>query len=283
MAPNLFEVMGVAHSLKERRADILALLVAAALHTWGGASAATSLHDVGFFAKAVRSETAARLETSIDIETVEKEPEPVQPEPEPEPEPVEPEPQEAPLPLPTDAPVAPEAPAPAAAEAGEVLTSEPDPNEPLDLTNEGFISGTSTRFSGGVTTSDGTSKTAVRNQAARSGGVEGAKGKAEGTVAPPPVDKSRPAGILPISGSWQSCGFPAEAETEQINEARVRVMLVLGANGKPTSVQVLNDPGYGFGQHVRRCGMRFTFSPSLDKFGNPIAGSSPPFVVTFTR
>src|SRR5690606_9631994 len=124
IAPGLFEVMGVADSLKEKRADILALLVAAALHTWGGASAATNLYDLGFFANAVRTETAARLETSIDIETVQPEPEPAQPEPEPEPEPVEPEPQELPPPVPTDAPIAQEAPAPEAAEAGEVLTAE---------------------------------------------------------------------------------------------------------------------------------------------------------------
>src|SRR5690606_19009709 len=86
IAPSVFELMGVAGSLKEKQADIWALVVAVILHTWGGASAATSLYDLGFFADAVRAETAARLETTVDIETTkQEEPEPAEPEPEPEP------------------------------------------------------------------------------------------------------------------------------------------------------------------------------------------------------
>ena len=203
----VFETMGSAGTVRERQADFGALVLAVALHFWGGAGAATSLFDLSSFSDLVRSSVTTRLEASIEVDA----PEP----PEPEPEEPEPEQVEEPEPEKLEAPDAPEPetavepePAPAAAEASAVLTSQPDPDEPLDLTGEGFISGTGTRFSGGVTTADGTSSKAVRNLAARGDGVEGARGKTDGArgTAPPAIDKSRPAG-LPPGANWNACGF----------------------------------------------------------------------------
>lgn len=282
----IFRPMGKS-STREVQADLGALIIAVALHAWGGASAAASLFDLNSFTSLVRSNVIERLEASIDIEPEQlEEPPEEEEEPKPEPEPVEePEPEPVDIPAPTEDPMPTEPEAtPAAAESGKVLTSEPDPNEPLDLTGEGFISGNGTRFSGGVTTADGTAKSAVRNRAARDGGVEGARGDKEGAkgTAPPAVDRSQPAG-LPLGANWNSCGFPPEADAEQINQARVRLVVVVGADGRPTSVNILSDPGYGFGRIARNCAMRKTFTPGLDKNGNPAPRATRPFAITFTR
>lgn len=285
MRAGIFETMGSSATVRERQADIGALILAFALHFGGGAEAATTLFDLSAFSSLVRSVVGARLEASIDIqqEEVPEKPEPEEPEPEPEePEPEEPEP-EAPPVKESEVAAAAEA-APAAAEAAKVLTSEPEPDEPLDLTGEGFISGTGTRFAGGVTTADGTSDKAVRNVGARGDGVPGAQGKTEGAkgTAPPAVDKSRPARLTP-GDSWNNCGFPPEADAEQINQARVQLVVVVGTDGRPTSVSILSDPGFGFGRMARSCAMRKTFVPGLDKLGNPIARATPPFWVSFVR
>jgi protein TonB len=280
MRSGVFEAMGSGASVRERQADFGALILAFALHFGGGAEAATSLYDLSAFSSLVKSTVDERLEASVEIE---QEDVPEKPEPEPEPEVEEPVEPEAP-PAPESEVAAPPEAAPAAAEAGKLLTSEPEPDEPLDLTGEGFISGTGTRFSGGVTTADGTSDKAVRNLAARGDGVPGAQGKTEGAkgTAPPAVDKSRPAG-LQLGDSWNTCGFPPEADAEQINQARVQLVVVVGTDGRPTSVSVLNDPGFGFGRMARNCAMRKSFVPGLDKLGNPTARATRPFWVSFVR
>lgn len=261
------------------RAELGALVIALGLHSSFATYAASNLIDLSDFVEAIQSAVDAKLNATVDIE--EEKPQPEE-EPEPEPEPEEELPEE-------DAPVQPvdvaepteEAP-PAAAEAGKVLTSEPDPNEPLDLTGEGFLSGTGTRFAGGVTAATGTSDKAVRSRAASGSGVQGSQGKKEGPTGPPPVDKSRPAGI-PKNANWKSCGFPPEADAENINQEFVRVVVIVDASGKPTSVNVLSDPGYGFGRLVRQCALRFEYPVGLDKNGNPKASATPPFNIRFTR
>jgi protein TonB len=260
------------------RSELGAIVIALGLHAFFGVNAATNLIDMSDFAQAIMSAVDARLAATVDIE----EPEPEK-EPEPEPEPEE-EPPEEELPVEPEEVVAPaeeEAP-PAAAEAGKVLTSEPDPNEPLDLTADGFLSGTGTRFAGGVTAATGTSDKAVRNRAASGNGVKGSQGKKEGPTGPPPVDKSRPAGI-PKTANWASCGFPPEADAENMNQAFVRVVVVVDPSGKPTSVNVLSDPGFGFGRLARQCALRFEYPVGLDKSGNPKASATPPFNIRFTR
>lgn len=257
------------------------MLIALALHTWGAASATFSTFDIDQFGRLIQSQVTDRLNASVDIEQ-----EPPPPEPEPEPEPEEPPPEvkqvELPTPIEPDltTPPAEEPPAPAPAEAAQVLTSTPDPDAPLDLTGEGFISGTGTRFAGGVTAGSGTSKTAVRSAGARPDGIPGGKGS--GPAAPPPVDKSRPA-QLPPNFNWNACGFPPEADAEQINQAAVRLVVTVGSDGSPTAVNVLSDPGFGFARWVQRCAMRPKYPTGLDKSGKPIASTTKPFTVRFTR
>jgi protein TonB len=267
-----------------RQAGVVSLVSALLAHGAIAAYAAYQPVDVRLFAEEVHRFTLSRVATSYDIEV--EEPPPPEPEPEPEPE-KEPEPpapvEEKPVPVvvPKDAPRDPSPAAPQTAEAGKVLTAEPDPNEPLDLTGEGFVSGTGTRFAGGVTSSTGTSTVAVRDVNARPDGVPGGTGTAP--AAPQPaVDLSRPA--RPLAGSgWNDCGFPPEADAEQINQALVTLVVVVDENGRPKSASAVKDPGYGFGARAERCALRKSFEPSLDRFGKPKVGSTAPFTVRFTR
>ena len=138
---------------------IMGIIGALFLHTAVGVQAASTLGDVHAFAVLVRAAVQERLQAEVDIDLTPPPPPPPPPEaiPEPEPEPKPPPPPPAAAP-----PTTPPPPPPAAAEAGKVLTQDPDPNEPVDLTADGFVSGTGDRFAGGVTAATGTSKTAVQ-------------------------------------------------------------------------------------------------------------------------
>jgi protein TonB len=196
-------------------------------------------------------------------------PPPVPTTPEPEPE----VPKEAPPPRAVVAPTAP----PAAAEAGKVLTADPDPDEPVDLTGQGFVQGTGDTFAGGVTTSDGTSHTAVRDiRAAGSATAASVEGAPKGTG----KDLSRKAALL--SRSWDRCGFPAEADIEQINNATVTLVVTIDPTGRATNATVTRDPGYGFGALAKRCALREPWSPPLDKAGQPVTATQT-VTINFTR
>lgn len=278
--PDTFARMRRLGSNTDLRSLALMTLCALGLHGALGGVVATSQFDLRSFAQQVQSVAARRLDVMFEIQVDEPPPEP-EPEvapPEPEPEPV---PEVAPAePVPEDpAAPPPEAAAPAAAEAGQVLTSDPDPNAPLDLTDQGFLSGTGTRFAGGNTAATGTSKTAVREAGARPDGVVGGKGT---EPAPTGVSKARAGGLV-AGDSWKSCGFPPDADAEQIHQGFARLLIVVGADGRPQSVTVAEDSGYGFGALAKRCAMRKTFVPALDAQGRPIAGAIPPFRVKFDR
>jgi protein TonB len=246
------------------------------LHTAVGVQAASTLGDVHAFAVLVRALVIERTQAQVDVDVSEPPPPPPEPEPipEPEPEPKAPPPVPAAAAPPTNAP-----PPPAAAEAGKVLTQEPDPNEPVDLTADGFVSGTGDRFAGGVTAANGTATNAVRDLRAAPDGV--GKGPPPGPVAPPGPDLSRAA--APMAGSWNDCEFPAEADIEGIDSAVVQLTVTVGPNGRAKSVTVLKDPGFGFGQSARTCAFRKQFNAALDRAGTAITMSTAPFTVRFTR
>lgn len=212
---------------------------------------------LGGFASAVHH-ALGRIELKIDIE-----PPPPPPPPEPEkPEPVHEEPP------PPKAAAAPPPPPPAAAQAGKVLTADPDPDEPIDLTGNTFVQGTADAYAGGITASTGKSETAVHDARAAATGT--------GTSAPPPpptptVDRSSPA--RPVSGSWNHCGFPAEADMEQVNAAKATIAVTIGSDGHAQRVSVVQDPGYGFGALAKRCAMQERFEPARGKDGSAITAT----------
>jgi periplasmic protein TonB len=254
---------------------VVGLLGALLLHGAAGVRAAANLFDVETFSRSVAAYVKNNLQLQIDIDTAPPPP----PPPPPEPPPPEPEPEKAPPP-PPQAANEPPPPPPAPAEAGKVLTSDPDPDAPVDLTGDGFVTGNG-EFRGGITSSSGTAKTAVRNVAATPTGVPGGTGTAPAPVArAPEKDLSQPAS--PIGTSWSDCGFPAEAQLDGVEFGVVKLVVTVNTDGRAKAVTILSDPGSGFGNHARQCAMRRTFKPGLDKSGQAVVSSTPPFTVRFT-
>lgn len=261
-----------------------AVVAAVLLHGAGAGRAATSLHDLGKFASGVYDQVRSQIE-QFEVDLAEEPPPPPTPPPAPEPEPEAPEPEPPPpTPPPQNQPPPPPSneppPPPAAAEAGKVLTAEPDPNEPVDLTDMGFVSGTGERFAGGVTAAAGTSKVAVRDPRAVPTGVPGGTGSPKAPPAPI-VDRSR-APTLRGGDRWD-CGFPAEADMDQIDFAIATIVVTVGPDGRAQSVSVVKDPGHGFGRQARQCALRKAFTPGLDRDGRPVTRTTPPINVRFTR
>jgi len=248
------------------------LAVALGAHGTAGARAANSLPHLAELARSVRVDMRERLKSEVDIDLT-------PPPPPPEPPPPEPEPEKDPTPPPPRAAQA-SAPPPAAAEAGKVLTAEPDPDEPLDLTGDGFVTGTGDRFSGGVTASAGTSKTAVRSVAAAPTGSGPATRL---PVGPAAAAKDMTRAPSPVSTDWSDCPFPSEADQEGVDYARVSIAVTVKPDGRARSVTVLKDPGFGFGSAARNCALRKVLTPGLNRAGQPIEQTTAPFTVTFTR
>jgi outer membrane biosynthesis protein TonB len=189
---------------------------------------------------------------------------PPPPPPAPAPEETEAKPDPAP---PAVKPAAHEAPppAPAPAQAAKVLAQEPDPNEPVDLTGNTIIQGNADSYAGGTTTANGTSARAVRSLASPDG-VPGATGAPAAKASSGP-DRSRTA--TPVNTDWNA-PFPPEADTAQIDETYVTLQIDVRADGTPSAVTVLVDPGNGFGREARKYALTQRYNPAFDHDGNPI-------------
>jgi protein TonB len=255
------------------------------VHGAGAATGMRQLPHLAAFAAQTRSLVLERLFSEYDVDIAKpRPPPPPKAEPEPEPEAEQPAPRKQ-APSQAQAPI--EEKPPAAAQAGKVLTAEPDPDAPLDFTGDGFVVGNADRYAGGVTAGRGTSTTAVRSRQATADGVIGGKGRAKPKRAAAAKtqavtrDLSRPA--RPANMDWTGCGFPAAADVEQINYARVVIVVTVGPDGRPKSVAIQSDPGYGFGALARQCAMRRRYNPGLDRSGQPVTRTTPPITVTFTR
>jgi periplasmic protein TonB len=244
-----------------------ALLLHGACVVWG----LVSLFDLGGFAQDVKASVDEQLRATLDIQVVRTPPPPpapAAPVPEtPTPPPPPPEPK-ATTPHST-------APVPAAAQAGKILAQQ---SSPLDLTGDGFITGNGDSYAGGVTSSAGTSKTAVTNPNARGAGSPGTPAAPQ--AAAPARDLSRSA--APTTRNW-NCGFPPEADRDEVNSATVTLVVTVGANGRARSVAVLSDPGHGFGRQARQCAFGMSYQPGLDRDGRAVAKTTPPFTVHFNR
>jgi periplasmic protein TonB len=257
---------------------ILGLLGALGLHGAAGVQAAANLYEMENFSIGVSQYVKNNLQLQIDIDSTPPPP----PPPPAAPPPPEAEPEKAPPPPPPQAANEPPPPPPAPAEAGKVLTSDPDPDEPVDLTRDSFVTGNG-EFRGGITSGSGTAKTAVRDLKAQPGGVPGGAGTAPAApvVKAPEKDLSRPA--APASLNWHDCGFPAEAQLDGVDFGVVKLVVTVGSDGRAKSVSILKDPGSGFGPHARQCAMRRPYNPALDKNGQPVASTTPPLNITFTQ
>ena len=173
---------------------------------------------------------------------------------------------------------------PPPAQAAKVLTQKEDPDKIEDLTGNTVVSGEGTAAFGQQSAA-GKGDKLVLNPAASLTGVVGGTGSSKGPPPPPPPptgpDLSRAA--VPSGGASWNCPFPPEADADQIDEARVSLIVTVRPDGTPASVNVVNDPGHGFGRAARMCALTRRFSPTLDRAGQAITGATAPFIVRFTR
>jgi protein TonB len=61
------------------------------------------------------------------------------------------------------------------------------------------------------------------------------------------------------------------------------IRVVVDANGKVESAEIVSDAGHGFGAAAIACALRTHFTPARAADGNPIRAQSPPIRVRFTR
>jgi protein TonB len=264
-----------------KRAIAVGLLAALLVHGTAAARAAAIPLELMQWSQRIGRAVHERVVATYDIDLLK----PVEPPPAPPPELPKDEPKEAPPPpAPSSAKTAPPdtpPPAAAAAQAGAVLTQQPDPNEPVDLTNS-FVTGDADSYAGGTTQATGTSTSAVyaRRVGPGTGTAQQGAGKGQGT-APVGQDRSR-AASLAGSKEWK-CDFPPEADVDQIDQAFVVVQVATRTDGSPDHVSILSDPGHGFGRAARVCAMKERYDPALDHDGNAIAGSTKSIRIRFER
>jgi periplasmic protein TonB len=161
----------------------------------------------------------------------------------------------APVPRAAEEPPAP----PAAAQAGQVVTAADDIVDFGDT----VVVGRGDSYAGGTTEANGTATHAVRDRAARGGGVPAGAGT---DLSP---DRSRRPSLT--AGTEWDCPFPAEADNAGIDHAIVTLRVSIGADGKVLDVRAASDPGSGFAREARACALGKPWLPALDRLGKPAA------------
>lgn len=261
---------------------IIGMSIALLLHGAASARAVTSLFEMRRVAEDMHSAMHEFFWAQYEVDlTPKKVVEDKPPEKEPEPAPIIPQPT-------VKTHVAPKnddpyEPPPQAAQAAKVMTAPADPDEPLDLTGEGFVSGDGSGLGYGMVSGQGRSTTPTYSPHAANTGVPGGRGTSAAPPPPPPSgpDRSRDPGL--VGGTAWDCPFPAEADAEQIDQAVAQIIVTVRPDGTPQSVKVISDPGYGFGRQARICALGRRYTPGFDRDGNPVAKTTPPIKVRFTR
>ncbi|MEM1025655.1 MAG: TonB family protein [Myxococcota bacterium] len=252
-----WEVLSTERVAPTGRVVLAGIITSVGLHTGGakliGGGAQTPL-------EAQRSVPMVVVEHGVDLT----------PPPMPEPEPVKPPPPPPSRPAPRTALLAKRRP-PAPAQAGEVVASESEA-KPVDFTSFDITTGKGPRYAGGTTASSGTNTEAVHTR----------------TVDPnarpdQPQGEASLARSVSLSARDWKCPWPHEAESLAIDEQTVILRAVVGPDGKASSVDILADPGHGFGQAALGCARNASFEPATDRQGRAYASTSPPIRVRFTR
>jgi protein TonB len=163
---------------------------------------------------------------------------------------------------------APTHPGPAApAQAGKLAAVS---DSPVDFTGTAFVVGSGPSYPGGTTTRGGTSRTPAS-------GAVAPGGTGDGTAV-----RSRARAVALDQAAW-SCPWPAEADARQVDQETVVLRVAVGADGRADRVDVIEDPGFGFGRAARQCALGTRFDPARDPAGDRIAALSPPIRVHFFR
>lgn len=246
------------------------------------------LHEINALMRTTRMELHEFFWTQYDVDLTPKDKpkvEPPKPEEPPPPEPAPPPPApKAPAPKLKDDPYDQPPPPPTPAQAAKVLTQKEDPDKVEDLTGNTVVTGEGTATYGQQSAA-GTGDKPVLNPRASLNGVPGGTGT--GTAPPPPPpppapDRSRSAD-LDGSTDWANCPFPPEADADQIDQAFVGIVVTVRPDGSPLSVNVVSDPGHGFGRAARMCALSRRYRPALDRNGVPTTAASPPIRIRFSR
>ena len=238
-------------------AVVLCLYIAAVLTAEAlGGSGATFAAEL-----AAQIHDAIAAERSVDIKLP---PPPPPPPPPPEAAPRAPQPvvhERAHVAAAHHAPAAP-------AQAGQIAAAS---QAPLDFTGSAFVVGSGPSYAGGSTTASGTSRAPATGAVAPAGHGDGLAARS----------KARPVSI--DQASW-NCPWPAEADARQVDQETVVLRVSVRADGRVDRVDVLQDPGFGFGRAARDCALASrAFTPALDADGAPVAAPSPPIRVHFYR
>ncbi len=266
-----------------RTGTIIGLALALSTHGYASARAMMALFDMQHAVGEIRNGLHEYFWTEYDIDLTPKD----QDKPKPEEKPPEPEPQAPPEPVAAPKEKAPAKeedpydPPPPPSQAAKVLTQEPDPDEPVDMTGQGFVTGDGSGPGFGMVSAAGTGKTPTFDRGASLSGKEGGTGKGSNTPPPQGPDLSKAVGLVG-SSAWD-CPFPPEADAEQIDQAVVSIIVTVRPDGTAQSVKVVSDPGTGFGRAARLCALARRYTPALDRTGTPIVSASPPLRVRFTR
>jgi protein TonB len=240
------------------------------------AALSVALHAVWLVgeAKAARASLAAPAEVILEAEAAP----PAPPEPTPPTEEQRPEPAAANAAAQQRTAQQPALPAPA--QAGKTLTApDDDAAAMVDFT---LVQGSGQTYAGGTTTTLGTSTTAVHGAAsdrAAAGPARPAATRPAPSIAAGP-DRSR--GAAPAVADW-NCSRLFPSDPDAGDQAIVLIAVTVSPSGTAQAVTVLRDPGHGFGAAAKSCAMGQRFSPALDRQGNPVAATTPPITVRFTR
>lgn len=154
------------------------------------------------------------------------------------------------------------------AQAGQLAAAS---IRPIDFTASTFVVGSGPSYAGGTTTSSGTNRQAVTGPVA-----------SNGTGQAPARSRARPVSLA--QAEW-SCPWPAEADALLVDHQTVVIRVTVRASGGIDHVEVLSDPGYGFGAEARRCALQnqALFLAARNAAGDPVTGVSVPIRVHFDR
>lgn len=163
-----------------------------------------------------------------------------------------------------------------AAQAGKVLAAKDDA-QPSAMADFTMVQGAGASYAGGVTTANGAARVAATAVNASPVAPPGGAGGNGTRVAA--RDLSKPA--RPVGDNWDcSALFPSSAG---VDSATVVIVVRVSPKGGAESVSVVRDPGQGFGPAARACALKQRYAAAEDRDGNPVAATTAPFRVRFTR
>jgi protein TonB len=61
------------------------------------------------------------------------------------------------------------------------------------------------------------------------------------------------------------------------------MIVAVRADGLAESVDIVSDPGHGFGAAARECALKQKFEPARNSDGNAVAGTTSAFNVLYTH